>query len=167
MHRLVACASLLVWCATSAAAQPDQAFSPLKFLVGEWQAIDTAPGEAGAFTFRLAVQDHVMLRTNQATYAATAERPASRHDDLMVIYAENGSLKADYFDNEGHVIRYAVRSTAPNTVMFVSEPSARAPQYRLTYTLSADGMLNGKFEIAAPGAADDFKPYLSWKARRR
>ncbi|PYQ74680.1 MAG: hypothetical protein DMG04_09565 [Acidobacteria bacterium] len=43
----------------------------LKFLIGRWQAIDTAAGESGSFTFELAVQDHVMLRRNEAIYEAT------------------------------------------------------------------------------------------------
>src|SRR6266568_2261413 len=99
------------------------ALSSLAFLIGDWQAVDTPPGESGRFTFKRAVQDHIMVRTNEATYAATAERPASRHDDLLVIYSERGSLRADYFDSEGHVIRYAVRPQNANVVVFVSEPS--------------------------------------------
>jgi hypothetical protein len=140
-------------------------FAPLRFLLGDWQAIDTPAGESGSFTFRMGVQDRVMLRTNEARYVATADRAASRHDDLMVIYSENGSLKADYFDNEGHVIRYAVQAAAPNRVVFVSDPNPREPRYRLTYTAGAGGVLNGSFEIAAPGSPGAFKPYLSWKAR--
>src|SRR4051812_18176057 len=106
------------------------AFSSLGFLIGEWEAVDTPPGESGTFSFTLAVQDHVIVRTNQATYAATAERPASRHDDLLVIYGERGSLRADYFDSEGHVIRYAVRAQNANAVVFVSDPSPNEPRYR-------------------------------------
>jgi hypothetical protein len=166
MHRLLACASLLLSVGATAAAQPES-LSQLKFLLGEWEAVDTGPAEAGAFTFRLAVQDHLMVRTNQATYPATSDRPASRHDDLMVIYGENRALKAEYFDSEGHVIRYVVRSSASNVVVFISELSPGSPQYRLTYATTGDGLLTGRFEIAAPGAPDDFKPYLSWKARRR
>src|SRR5437764_11298026 len=91
---------LCVMTASIATAQTDS-FAPLGFLLGEWRAIDTPAGETGAFAFTPAVQDRVIVRTNEANYAATAGRPASRHDDLLVIYSENGSLKADYFDNEG------------------------------------------------------------------
>ena len=108
-----------------------------------------------------------MLRTNEATYAATAERPASRHDDLLVMYAESGSMKADYFDSEGHVIRYAVETGEPGVLTFLSELREGEPRYRLTYRAGADSVLRGTFEIAAPGAPAAFKPYLSWKARRR
>lgn len=139
----------------------------LKFLIGRWQAIDTAAGESGSFTFELAVQDHVMLRRNEAIYEATDRRPASRHDDLMAIYSEGGSLKADYFDNEGHVIRYSVQPRDGNRVVFVSDAKASAARYRLSYSIGVEGVLTGTFEVAAPGSGDAFKPYLSWRARRR
>src|SRR5262249_48734369 len=151
----------------SLSAQADR-FASLRFLLGDWTAIDTPAGETGAFTFRTAVQDRVIVRTNQADYAATADRPASRYDDMLIVYSENGSLKADYFDSEGHVIRYAGVTNGANTaVVFTSEPNAREPRYRLTYRAGADGILNGSFEVAPPGSPEAFTPYLSWKARRR
>jgi len=139
----------------------------LKFLIGRWQAIDTAAGESGSFTFELAVQDHLMLRRNEAIYQASDRRPASRHDDLMAIYSEDGALKADYFDNEGHVIRYSVQPREGNRVVFVSDAKTSEPRYRLSYSIAADGVLTGSFEVAAPGSGDAFKPYLSWRARRQ
>jgi hypothetical protein len=166
MRRLLALALLIVSGHDVAQAQAVP-MAPLRFLIGDWQAIDTAPGEAGSFTFALAVQDHLMVRTNEARYAADGARPASRHDDLLVIYGDNGSLKADYFDSEAHVIRYLVEVRPQNVVVFLSEPNPREPRYRLTYTAGADGVLIGSFEIAPPGSPDSFKPYLSWKARKR
>jgi hypothetical protein len=139
----------------------------LKFLIGDWQAIDTAAGESGSFTFKLTVQDRVMVRTNEANYAATDQHPASRHDDLMVIYAEGRSLRADYFDSEGHVIRYSVQPRGVDAVVFISDAKPSEPRYRLSYAMGANGVLTGTFEIAPPGSADAFKPYLSWNARRR
>ncbi len=157
---------LLCGAASSLSAQGDP-FAPLRFLLGEWTAVDTPVGESGAFTFKLAVQDRVIVRTNEANYAATAARPASRHDDLLVIYNEGGSLKADYFDSEGHVIRYAVQPGASNVVAFISASDPTEPRYRLTYRAGDAGVLLGTFEVAAPGTPDSFKPYLSWRARRR
>jgi hypothetical protein len=142
-------------------------FAGLHFLLGEWRAVDTPPGEAGAFTFKLEVQNHVIVRSNEATYAATAHRPASRHDDLLIVYSESGSLKADYFDSEGHVIRYAVTAPEDHVVVFVSNPIPHEPRYRLTYRAGANGALLGSFEIAPPDSPGTFKPYLSWKATKR
>ena len=166
MGRILSCALAIAIGHSLALAETD-VISPLRFLIGEWQAIDTPAGETGAFTFKLAVQDHIIVRTNEAVYAATAERPASRHDDLMVIYSEHGSLKADYFDNEGHAIRYSVQPRDGNTVVFLSDANPGEPRYRLTYTAEVNGILLGSFEIASPPSLDTFKSYLSWKARKR
>ncbi len=166
MRRIVVLALFAVLAHAVARAQTDPV-SPLRFLIGDWQAIDTLPGETGTFTFKLAVQDHLIVRTNEAIYAATAQHPVSRHDDLLVIYAENGTLKADYFDSEAHVIRYAVQPRSQNAVVFVSDLIPREPRYRLTYTTGDEGVLVGSFEVAPPNSPDAFRPYLSWKARRR
>jgi hypothetical protein len=166
MRRGLACALLVAVAHSGVRAEAD-AFAALRFLLGEWRAVETPGGETGAFAFTLGVQDHVIVRTNEAQYAATADRPASRHDDLLVIYSENASLKAEYFDSEGHVIRYAVATPGPNVVTFVSDQSSREPRYRLTYRGEANGTLVGSFEIAPPGSPDAFKPYLSWKAQKR
>ncbi len=157
--------SSLAFC-LDAAAQTDP-FSSLRFLLGEWTAVDTPTGEGGAFSFTLAVQDRVMVRSNEARYEATADRPASRHDDLMVIYSDSGILKADYFDSEDHVIRYTVHADAADAVTFISDPLPGEPRYRLAYQAGSAGLLNGSFEIAPPGAPEAFKRYLVWKARRK
>ena len=164
MRGVVLAVALLT--ASPVLAQSADALAPLAFLVGDWRAIGTAPGERGAFTFKFDVQRHVLVRTNEAVYDATATREASRHDDLMVVYVDNGSVMADYFDSEGHVIRYAVQA-APDHVTFVSDRDPKGPRYRLSYTLASDGVLSGSFEIATPDAPEAFKPYLAWKARKQ
>jgi hypothetical protein len=166
MRRLVVLALFVFSTRMVTQAQADP-MAGLRFLIGDWQAVETAPGETGSFTFALAVQDHVIVRTNEARYAATAVAPASRHDDLLVIYGDNGALKADYFDSEAHVIRYFVELRPSNVVVFISDANPREPRYRLTYREDAGGVLIGSFEIAPPGSPDSFKPYLSWKARKR
>jgi hypothetical protein len=163
--RALACVAVLA-CASAAHGQPPPELAKLQFLVGDWNAIGSPPGESGAFIFSLAVQDRIIVRTNYATYAAREGRPASRHDDLMVIFVEDGALKADYFDSEQHVIHYAIDVRGPRDAVFVSPPKAAEPRYRLSYALGADGLLKGTFEIAAPGAPDDFKTMLAWTARK-
>jgi hypothetical protein len=158
----------LIGCAAIARAQPASSdpLAPLRFLIGEWRAIDNTPGESGGFAFTLSVQNHVMTRTNYAVYEANATHPASRHDDLMVIYAEGGALKALYFDNEGHVIHYDVSSRRDREVVFHAAPTAGDPGYRLSYVLMPEGLLKGQFEVSPPGDREAFKPYLTWTARR-
>ncbi len=166
-RRSVTCA-LALTIALAASAQGSRAdLASLSFLLGDWEAIGTAAGEAGGFTFSFGVQNHVMTRTNYAIYDAREGRSASRHDDFMIVYAEDGQLRADYFDSEQHVIRYLVELQSDHSVVFVSHAKPSEPRYRLSYTARADGTLAGQFEIAAPGTPEAFKPYLSWAARKR
>jgi hypothetical protein len=111
------------------------------------------------------VQDRVIVRTNYSNTPADSGKPASRHDDLMVIYTDSGVVKADYFDSENHVIRY-VAEARPGEVVFVSEAKASEPRYRLSYTRSSATTLKGTFEIAPPGQPDAFSPYLTWAAQK-
>jgi hypothetical protein len=150
----------------SAHAQTRADLSALSFLLGDWDAISSAAGERGAFNFTLAIQDRVIVRTNYATYPAQDGKPATRHDDLMVIFVEDGVLKANYFDSEQHVIRYIIDARGPGDVVFVSEARAGEPRYRLSYTQAPNGQIKGSFEIAAPGAPDEFTPMFAWTARR-
>jgi hypothetical protein len=135
-----------------------------QFLLGQWEAIGDQAGATGGFTFSPGVQDRVIVRTNYSDTPAIGGKPASRHDDLMVIYVDAGIVKADYFDSENHVIRY-VAEVRPGQVMFLSEIKPSEPRYRLTYTRASD-VLNGKFELAPPGRPESFSPYLSWTARK-
>jgi hypothetical protein len=135
-------------------------------LIGEWQALDDPAGATGGFTFSYRVQDRVIVRTNYADYPAANGKPPSRHDDLMVIYVDGDVVRADYFDNEGHVIRY-VADARSEEVVFISEARASEPRYRLSYRRGSGGLLNGRFEVAPPGRPEAFSPYLSWAARRR
>ena len=166
MKILILAATLAIQTATLSPASPAPTLAPLRFLAGDWQAVATPAGEEGGFSFRFTVQDRVMIRDNYATYAATPDRAASRHEDLMVVFVEGAAIKADYVDNEAHVIHYAVQVRGDRDVVFVSASKVSEPGYRLSYSQDGDGLLKGRFEIAAPGT-DAFTPYLTWSARRR
>ena len=146
-------------------AQTASRLEPLRFLLGEWQGVGDQAGATGGFAFKSSVQDRVIVRTNYSNTPATASSPASRHDDLMVIYLEGDSIKADYFDNEGHVIRYVVQPR-PGSVVFLSEARPDEPRYRLTYGRADDTTITGSFEVAPPGKPDAFASYLTWRARK-
>jgi hypothetical protein len=49
--------------------------------------------------------------------------------------------------------------------VFLSDPVAGQPMFRLTYALDPAGVLAGEFAIAPPAAADAFEPYLTWTSR--
>src|SRR5262245_55110858 len=137
------------------------------FLVGEWEASGGGqPGQGtGKTVFTRSLQDRVIVRTNSADYPASKDKPASRHDDLMVVYASGSAVRADYYDSEGHVIRYTVSAPAAGEALFVSDAVAGEPRYRLSYKLDASGVLNGEFSLAPQGQAE-FKRYLAWQSRR-
>ncbi len=85
----------------------------------------------------------------------------------MVIYtAPPDGVRADYYDNEGHVIRYVVHSPAAGEAVFLSEGAGGEPRFRLRYLLDAAGVLKGEFAIAPPVAPESFKPYLTWDSRK-
>jgi hypothetical protein len=153
----------------AAPASLPKALAPLEFLLGEWDGGGTGtPGQAtGGTTFAPGLQDRVIVRTNVAVVGATDKAPASRHDDLMIIYADDtGSARADYYDNEGHVIRYVVTVPGPGRAVFTSESSPNSPRCRLTYDAAPDGAVKGAFLLASPGKPDAFSPYLNWEMHR-
>jgi hypothetical protein len=139
--------------------------APLQFLLGDWEGVGDQAGATGGFSFALRVQDRVIVRTNYSDRPASGTEPASRHDDLMVIYEDAGRIKAEYFDSEGHIIRY-VAEVKGAEVVFLSELRRSEPRYRLTYTQTSPTLLLGKFDVASPARPDAFAPYLSWTARK-
>jgi len=137
----------------------------LNFLLGNWQAVSKPEEPTGGFEFALQLQSKIIVRTNYADYAATSEHPAFRHEDLMIIYLDaERSLRADYYDSEGHAIRYNGKITGNNQVIFSSLPTTSTPGFRLGYTLDHNGKPNGSCEVAQPNQPDSFTPYLAWSA---
>jgi hypothetical protein len=87
----------------------------------------------------------------------------------MVVYRDTpeSPLRAIYFDNEGHTIRYDVQSPPDGgEIVFVSGPEPSAPRFRLTYTRVDQERMKIKFEIAPPGHPEQFAAYLEASAHR-
>ena len=142
-------------------------WGPVQFLVGKWSGEGSGqPGNgSGAFSLLPDLQGKVLLRKSFAEYPPAGGRPATRHEDLMVIYRqpESGALRAMYYDSEGHVIAYLVKPVEGG-VAFVSDNPLAEMRYRLTYVASGKDRVRITFEIAPPGK--DFAQYLSAAARR-
>lgn len=162
----VALPVILALASVASAATPPE-LEPFSFLLGEWRSSGSgSPGLGeGTATFSRELQGQAIVRTSFAEYPAQDGKPASRHDDLMVIYSRAGRVRADYYDSEGHVIRYSVRSPAPNQAVFVSDPVSGAPRFRLSYRLEKD-VLKGTFEISPSGTSEPFEPYLKWESTK-
>lgn len=166
MNRIaVITALLLALSAGVAAGAPPAPLEPLSFLLGEWDAPGPNQG-TGHTSFAARLQDQVIVRTNSSDDPASEGRPASHHEDLMVIYAAGKTVRADYYDSEGHAIRYVVLSPGHGKVLFLSDLIEGEPRYRLIYVLKPDGALDGSFEIAPAAKPEDFKQYLTWQAHK-
>jgi hypothetical protein len=141
-------------------------------LLGTWIGVGGGgPGEGtGGFTYALDLQNRVIVRRNHADYPAAHGRPAFSHTDLMIVTQPSPSeTRADYYDNEGHVIRYGA-SWSPDgrTLTLVSDAVPGAPRFRLTQALNGAGAdtLAIRFEIASPARPDSFTTYIEAKARK-
>lgn len=141
---------------------------PLRFLVGSWKAEAGGgrPGEAvgGSFSFAIELDEKVAVRRSRAEFTPRSPDAAGTvHQDLMVIYPRKGGLHALYWDDEGHVVRYSVRSEA-GTVILESEPGQPGPRYRLVYARRGADVVEIAFSIAPPGKG--FQPHVTGRARR-
>jgi hypothetical protein len=83
----------LIMLTRTARAESPVPLTPFQFLIGQWEGIGDQAGATGGFTFAPGVQDRVIVRTNYSNTPASGGKPASRHDDLMVIYVEAASSR--------------------------------------------------------------------------
>jgi len=144
-------------------------WSDFRFLIGTWVGVGSPEAGTSRFTLAEELQGKVLVRRNWTDLPAGGGRPATHHEDLMVIYPAPGGnqIKATYFDNEGHVIHYTVSPLPGQTgLTFVSDAEASAPRFRLTYLRAGEDTLSIQFEIAPPGKPEEFKIYLEGKAVR-
>jgi hypothetical protein len=151
------------------AAEPDR-WAELRYLIGDWAGEGKAGQGTGEFSLAPDLEGKVLVRRGKADLPAAGQRPAGHHEDLMVIHRDgtDGPIKADYFDNEGHVIHYsATASKDGQVVTFLSEAAAPEPRFRLTYKKQEEDSVVVKFEIAPPGKPDGFQTYLEGTARRK
>lgn len=155
----------------AAAQQPSKAapWEAWRPLIGNWVGEGSPSQGDSYFSFLSDLQDRILVRKNHAEYPAAKGRPAIVHDDLMIIYGDSGAgQKAVYFDNEGHVIKYAVSfSPDKKAIVFVSPAVSGAPRYRLSYFPLDQDRVRITFEIAPPGQPEAFGLYLEGVGRRK
>jgi len=140
----------------------------MQFLVGEWVGEGGGgPGQgSGGFSFLPDLKNTVLVRRNHSEYPPQDGRPAYSHEDLMVIYRDGTRVRGDNYDNEGHVIRYAVQA-AGGQVVFLGDEQPSAARYRLIYTKSGAYAVKIMFEITPPGKSDQFAKYIEASAKRK
>ncbi len=151
--------------------KPASDWEALQFLQGKWAGEGSSElGQgSGYFSFEPDLQKKIWVRRNLSEYPATKDRPKYIHEDLMIIYFEQGpgKVRAFYCDSEGHVINYNVAfSNQGNIVTFLSERLETAPRYRLSYVRGEPGHLTVTLEIAQPGKPDEFQKIVEGKVHR-
>jgi len=151
---------------------PKSTWADWDFLIGHWPTVQGAgvPGQttSGSFSILPDLSGKLLVERSHSEYPAANGRPATIHDDVMIIYPEAGATKAIYFDNEGHVIHYdASLSSDKKKVVFLSEKTASAPQFRLTYEDAGPGTLRISFEIAPPDKPGQFSKYVEGTVHRQ
>jgi len=170
--RWVLLALLLFAASAFSQTNPKNPWADWDFLIGHWPAAQGGgvPGQAssGSFSVLPDLGGRFLVERSHSEYPAANGRPATIHDDLMIIYPEAGVTKAIYFDNENHVIHYDVSLSADKKkVVFLSEKAAGAPQFRLTYEDAGQGALKITFEIASPDKPGQFSKYVEGTVHRQ
>jgi len=144
-------------------------WQPFAFLIGTWEA-ETSGGTAaakviGLYSFAPELNNHILARHSGN---ANCKAPASfdcEHSDLLYLYPQGQSIKAIYFDNEGHVIHYGVTTPTATSAIFLSDPATPGPQFRLVYERK-ESILSGKFQMRMPGQSE-FNSYLEWSGSKK
>ncbi len=157
--------------ATASSAPAPAAFGPFwDVLDGEWTGEgEGKPGAgSGSSTFEFDLEKRVLVRRSRADYPAAAGRPEVHHRDLLVISPARSPREGEavYWDNEGHVIRYAASWTGDGKFLrFVSPKGEAGPRYRLVYEFRSPDTMTVTFGIA-PAGSDEFKEYVGGVLKR-
>jgi hypothetical protein len=168
---VVAALILPLFFSLQAQQRPTNEWKEFDFLIGEWTWVGGGqPGQGkGVSTFRTEMNGTVLVRKTHLDYPATKERAAFGHDDLIYVYHDppDNSLRAIFFDGEGHVIRYAVTvASGGNSIEFLSDAAPGGTRCRMTYAKGGADTVTEKFEIAPPGRPSDFATYVEFIAKK-
>ncbi len=138
-----------------------------KWLMGDWAGEGNGkPGAGGGtFSFKLDLDQNVLIRKSHSEYPAADNKSKVIHDDLMVIYPTSSGIpsKAIYFDNEGHTINYSI-SYSEKMIILTSDKIPNIPVFRLTYSLIDNETVNTKFEMSEDG--ENFFTYVEGKSKK-
>ena len=141
------------------ASTPAPAMAKLAFMVGDWRGAQVAVADAGSAdqgrsTITVEVGGNVLVRRDHTDTFTAAGQATGSFDQLMMIFAEDGAVRADYTDGK-RVTHYVAGALVPGrSVDFTTEARPGVPTFRLQY-LRVDPMtLRVTFQKASPGGMD-------------
>jgi len=98
------------------------------------------PGQGGGtFSFKLDLDQKILVRESHSEYPAIANKPKVIHDDLMIVYPDNtgNPSKAIYFDNEGHTINYSITYSDKSVILHFPEGTKKTVVEIICYQFNA------------------------------
>jgi hypothetical protein len=136
----------------------DPQLSGLSFLVGSWtsgagsgKVAETGGTSRGTSVMAPEVGGAVLLRRDHVDLFSADGKPTGSFDQIMMMYPEGGTVRADYSDGQ-HIIHYTSATiVAGQSVSFMTSASATAPSFRLSYTKTDARTMAVRFEMAPPG----------------
>jgi len=140
------------------------------FLVGRWESgsgrvADSGGTSRGSSVVTVEANGAALLRRDHTDLFDARAKPSGGFDQVMLIYAENGTIHADYSDGQ-RVIHYTSATVvAGESVTFSSTPQAGTPAFKLTYELHAPDTLSVTFGMTPPGQSG-FQPIASGTLKR-
>ena len=143
-----------------------QDWNGFRWLTGRWAGEGSGkPGQSsGSFSLLPDLGGKILLRKGHAIAPPRDGSAGIVHDDLLIISpGDGGAFRGDYYDNEGHVIRYGI-SIADSSIVMLSARTGKGPVFRLTYFRLAGGLVDVRFEMSPDGTA--FTVYTEGKCRR-
>jgi hypothetical protein len=117
---------------------------------------------------RIAPWLSLALLVSLASAVAAADSPWGAWQFLIGEWqgTADGTARANYFDNEGHVISYEAKPSADGKSIALVSVEPVQPRFRLTYSKRDDGQVGIRFEIAPSGKVEELKTYLEGTVKR-
>lgn len=138
-----------------------QDLAGVAFLAGHWDAgvgkvADTGGTSKGFTDITVEANGTALLSKGYTDLFDAKGAPAGQYFQILLIYPENGTLRADYLDGV-HVIHYTHAAVTPGKSVTLSSSPGDGPIFQLTYNLQAPDALAVTFGTIPPGEAA-FRP---------
>ncbi len=149
-------------------ATTDRTWQNWKFLIGDWVDSENNTNDNNlTFSFHIDLDDKILIRQSHLEYAATDDKPAKVHSDLMIIYLDNKNIpnKAIYFDNTGKNILYNIAFAENFTKITFTSSNTGGAKYRFSYTMVDAENVTVKYESTSINS-NKYATYMQMTAKK-